>query len=586
MKRFRVPDYDVKIRPHELLIINTPTFQRLFRLYQLGLAYTVYPFATYTRAAHAIETLNYAQQITDSIKDYHINDEKVNRIRMSALLHDIAHVPFSHTLEDENIVFKRKHDKKERLEIILNRLKNEIITPKRKRLSLLEPEGGTRESALMLIDQVKEVLWTISYGDKKDKASAGISFLDPEEWFIADIVGNTISADLLAYIKRDVETTGIEKRHGGYRIFDYLEIKEDEDKRKRLAIGLTKAGFRIDVFSAILDVLDIRYALMERVVFHHAKCSASAMLARAARLLDLEETENLYEIGDEIFLHNLLKTAEGDSISPQNKDAARHLIERLNSRTFYKRIYRVTRGEMVEYDKSHEPDFCGRFRDPIHCTDFENQIENEFRLPRGSILIFCPEKDMNLKEAKVMVDWAKGCVYPLNHQKFKDEYPKFWERVDQIEEKYKELWAFYVFIEPDEFGKSALIQQYLYESLGVKSDPLLDLYLQEKPQYQLSKNFAQIAARTSNEIKSNALDGLLQEAAWDGRSENWEEACKIALDGAMTTQLKQTTSAVPEAKREIAPRKDELFGETKRLAEKGDSESTKAEDKFPLLKKK
>jgi hypothetical protein len=40
-KRFRVPDYDINIKPHELLIINTPTFQRLFKINQLGLAYLV-----------------------------------------------------------------------------------------------------------------------------------------------------------------------------------------------------------------------------------------------------------------------------------------------------------------------------------------------------------------------------------------------------------------------------------------------------------------------------------------------------------------------------------------------------------------
>ena len=113
MKRFRVPDYDINIQPHELLVINTPTYQRLFRLYQLGLAYLVYPFATHTRAAHAIETLNYAQKMVDSIEDDAMTSEVVDRIRMCALLHDIAHLPFSHTLEDENTVFQEKHDKKE-----------------------------------------------------------------------------------------------------------------------------------------------------------------------------------------------------------------------------------------------------------------------------------------------------------------------------------------------------------------------------------------------------------------------------------------------------------------------------------------
>ena len=129
-KRLRVPDYDVIVRPHELLAINTPTFQRLFRIYQLGLGYLVYPFATHTRGAHVVETVNFAQRILDSLKARPglaglIDDDVVERTRMGALLHDIAHLPFSHTLEDENVVFKEKHDE-ERLTRLLDRLRAEI----------------------------------------------------------------------------------------------------------------------------------------------------------------------------------------------------------------------------------------------------------------------------------------------------------------------------------------------------------------------------------------------------------------------------------------------------------------------------
>ena len=538
-KKFRVPDYDVIIKPHELLVINTPTFQRLFRVYQLGLTYMIYPFATHTRAAHTIETLNYTQKFVDSLTRKHsLSGEIIDIIRMSALLHDIAHLPFSHTFEDENIVFKEKHDKKERVAKFLDQLKSEIVEPERKMLSLLEPDKTTRKYALNLVEKAKRVLLTISYSDK-DKQEQERDKVKPEdllkldEWFVADIVGNTICADLLAYIKRDVEYTGIEKKHGGYRIFDYLEIKEDKDRRKRLAIHLVKAGFRIDVFSAILDILDVRYALMERVVFHHAKCAAGSMLARAARLIDLRESKDLYKMGDELFLDHLLKNSN---------DAARHLIERLNSRIFYKRIYKVTRGERIEYDKSHAEDFCSRFRDSGLCTEFENHVEDKFHLPRGTISVFCPEKDMHLKEARVMVDWGKGYVFSLNDDNFKNDYPEFWKRVDQIEEKYKDLWVFYVFIEPDEFGKAALIQEYLHEQLKVRNDPLLDLYLEEKEVYTQSKEFVAKASKASIEIKSAALDGLLKEVAWDKKYGSWEEASERAIETAMGDHLSNKTT--------------------------------------------
>ena len=380
--------------------------------------------------------------------------------------------------------------------------------------------------------------------------------MKPEYWFIADIVGNTISADLLAYIKRDVEYTGIEKRHGGYRIFNYLQIKRDEEGRNRLAIKLVKAGFRIDVFSAILDVLDVRYALMERVVFHHGKCIASAMLAKALRLINLNTAKELYWMGDEQFLKYIAETAKSKNIKKEDSDAAQHLIDRLTSRIFYKRIYKVTLGERIEYDKSHKDDYCSQFRNSKSSTDFEEEIEKQFNLPKGSIIIFCPKKNMHLKEAKVMVDWGKSYVYPLNHNNFKDEYPKFWDRVNQIEEKYKDLWSFYISIDPDEFGKTALIQKYIRERFEVKNDPLLDLYLQEKESYKLSKKYELIASDRLNKIKTNGFDGLLKAAAWGGQQESWEKESDMAVDNAMNKHLsEQNIAENKNSKKESVPKR-------------------------------
>ena len=79
-------------------------------------------------------------------------------------------------------------------------------------------------------------------------------------------MGNTICADLLAYIQMDATYTGIEKKSGHYRIYEYLTLKADAaTSRKRLCIKLTKGGLRTDIVSAIMDLLDMRYALTERI---------------------------------------------------------------------------------------------------------------------------------------------------------------------------------------------------------------------------------------------------------------------------------------------------------------------------------
>src|SRR5580693_9402919 len=115
-KRIRIPDEDVRLTDEEIAITQTFAFQRLFSLKQLGLAYLVYPGATHTRGLHSIQCLGEAAKIIAALKRNTIiasDDERA--VRVAAILHDIGHVPFSHTLEDEHVVLK-KHDRKERID--------------------------------------------------------------------------------------------------------------------------------------------------------------------------------------------------------------------------------------------------------------------------------------------------------------------------------------------------------------------------------------------------------------------------------------------------------------------------------------
>src|SRR5687768_2719981 len=118
-KRLRIPSEDVRLTAEEIAVTQTRTFQRLFDLKQLGLAYLVYPNATHTRGAHSIRCLAESQRILAAL--HREGDAQAPAVRMAALLHDIGHVPFSHTLEDEHVVLA-KHDRPERLNLALDRL--------------------------------------------------------------------------------------------------------------------------------------------------------------------------------------------------------------------------------------------------------------------------------------------------------------------------------------------------------------------------------------------------------------------------------------------------------------------------------
>ncbi len=79
----------------EVSVVDTLTFQRLRRISQLGPAHLVYPGATHTRFAHSLGAMHLAEALAKSA----LPEADAQLVRLAALLHDVGHPPFSHTLE-------------------------------------------------------------------------------------------------------------------------------------------------------------------------------------------------------------------------------------------------------------------------------------------------------------------------------------------------------------------------------------------------------------------------------------------------------------------------------------------------------
>ncbi|MEM3390305.1 MAG: HD domain-containing protein [Thermoproteota archaeon] len=105
----------IQFNEWEKQIIDSPEFQRLRRIKQLGLTDMVYPGATHTRFEHSLGVMHLATKMYDMIVNsnksktlletrlkYDDVGLKKDRqlVRLAALLHDIGQMPFSHMLED------------------------------------------------------------------------------------------------------------------------------------------------------------------------------------------------------------------------------------------------------------------------------------------------------------------------------------------------------------------------------------------------------------------------------------------------------------------------------------------------------
>ena len=81
----------------ELELIDTPIFQRLRALRQLGRVNFVFPGAEHSRYVHSLGVLFIMGLMTDHLlKKQMLEENDVVKLRIAALLHDIGHYPLSH----------------------------------------------------------------------------------------------------------------------------------------------------------------------------------------------------------------------------------------------------------------------------------------------------------------------------------------------------------------------------------------------------------------------------------------------------------------------------------------------------------
>lgn len=108
----------ITLRAIEAILLDSPLYQRLRLIRQLGVAHYVYPGATHARLEHSLGALHQASIILDSLKRStpaiapYLTDDWTNAIRVAALSHDLGHGLMSHVSEHA----AREHFDSERLE--------------------------------------------------------------------------------------------------------------------------------------------------------------------------------------------------------------------------------------------------------------------------------------------------------------------------------------------------------------------------------------------------------------------------------------------------------------------------------------
>ena len=94
----------ITITPLMQSIIDTPEYQRLRDLKQLGATYYVYPSATHTRFEHSLGVSylagNLLQELQKKQPELALSNKTIDLVRIAGLIHDIGHGPFSHLYDN------------------------------------------------------------------------------------------------------------------------------------------------------------------------------------------------------------------------------------------------------------------------------------------------------------------------------------------------------------------------------------------------------------------------------------------------------------------------------------------------------
>lgn len=452
-KTFRIAvSEDILLTRLEVDIVDTPHFQRLRRLKQLGTSFLVYPSAQHTRFEHSLGSVHMAETMMRLIEQNDhtneeakkISDEQRQVVRLVALLHDIGNIPFGHTLEDETNVVQTNQEDTNRYDMFIGA--GTGIGKK-----LLPGLGHDRYNLL------RRILVT-----KKNE----IPKLE-EHAFIHDIVKNTVCSDLLDYLQRDAYFCSLNLGFGN-RFLRFMHLVKREEFlgkerfiTRRLAIKLWKESDnrpRPALLSEPMQLLQARYHLGERVYFHHAKIISSAMLAKAVYHAMRTgqpklEDKDLYEMGDDELIETLCKRKAEDSLTAS-------LAVKLKERRLFIRFYTLGRGD-IEVEKKR--DVMGELTRSYH-KDADQRAKKERELADlcgmdpGSVIIYCPDPTMSLKVPEMLVSW-KDDVIPF--QQIDD--PLYRGKIDAVLSSHRQLWQLQVFMDPkykDDEVKRGLLERW------------------------------------------------------------------------------------------------------------------------------
>jgi uncharacterized protein len=364
----------IRLDPVARRIIDTPEFQRLRRVRQLGLAFLVYPGANHTRFDHALGVYHLtrrALRLLDERDELAALDAADCRLApYAALLHDIGHYPFSHAVEELDRSEVPGH--------------HEELTGR----FLASP--GIREALLDIAPDAPERIEAMIQGRSASP--------------LQGLVSGSLDLDKIEYLKRDARFCGVPYGEVDVdRLLHALTVLRDP------ATGRSGVGIHEKGISALESLLFAKYQMFRNVYWHHAVRSATAVykrLVQEALRGGLIGADDMIGRTDEGFL----ATMEARADAAPDRAVALEVgvwLTALRERRLPKRAAEIP-GELVR-GLPFEQWF---YTEPELVREVERRLARELGLPDGGVFLDYPEKP-RMMELDLLLRTHDGSVQRL-----------------------------------------------------------------------------------------------------------------------------------------------------------------------------
>ena len=333
-----------------ITIIDTPIFQRLRNLKQLGVCYLVFPNAVHTRFEHSLGAYHLAKKLLNNliinseqeeltkplydIKELHkyftekyvdknsinLDDYIKELVGIAALCHDLGHGPFSHVFDDKFLpliqlkynIDKYKHHE-DRSCILLRKIINSTIL-----------------KDLILAEEV-EFMCSLINGKRYG--------------YLYQIVSNSLNGldvDKYDYLTRDSMSLGINIAFSPDKLINNAKVIDN-------IIAYPK---HID--SDLINLFTTRHYMHRKIYSHKVVISIDLLICNLMKLLDGEATFahelNIGRIIENIEINDDFNNLTDDDILIRAKYSNNSDIKNLVNRIITHNFYPILTSETLYYD--------------------------------------------------------------------------------------------------------------------------------------------------------------------------------------------------------------------------------------------